>query len=199
MSSSPKVITASHIIARLATFILAFKSCMQKYIIKMTISKSLIWMYFTHPFWCLLVFLWTVGFRRLRESCCQFIYLSLNGTLTLMEVFLEVTPRYPCLQQSQLNSECSGDAPGYEIALGSWPMTGDDSWSWSQARQEHKYFWHIPCPVWGLETFVKIVWESILWWPWCYNSPAAQISQQSKRDSVLLKPNLNLLKLILGL
>ena len=154
MSSLPKMITESHTIARLATFILSFQFCMQKYIIKMTFSKSLICMYFMLPFWWLLVFLWTVRFGRLRKSCCQFIYLSLNGTLTLMEVFLEVMPRNACLQQSRLNSDCSGDAPGCEISRGSRPATGDDSWSWSQAGQEHKHFWHIPCPVGGLETFV---------------------------------------------
>lgn len=151
MSSLPKMITESHIIARLATFILSFQFCMQKNVIKMTFSKSLVCMYFIHPFWWLLVFLWTIRFGRLRESCCQFIYLSLNGTLTLMEVVLDVIPTNACLQQPRLNSDRSGDAPGCEISRGSRPKTGDDSWSWSQ---DHERFWHNPCPVWGLETFV---------------------------------------------
>lgn len=103
--------TESHVIARLATLILSFQFCMHKYVIKRTLSKSFIRMDFVHPFWWLLVSPWTVRFGRLRQPCCQFIYLSLTGTLTLTAVFLGVIPSHACLQQPQLNSDCSEMPP----------------------------------------------------------------------------------------
>lgn len=124
MSSLPQIITESHIIARLATFVLSFQFCVQKYIIKMTFSRSVICMYFMHPFCWVLTFLWTVKIWEAKRH--------------LLSVYLSVTKRHPDTYGSVSGGNTEkGLSPTIsaklwllrrccEISCSSRPMTGDD-------------------------------------------------------------------------
>lgn len=134
-------------------------------------------------------------FERLRDTCCQFIYLSLNGTLTLMEAFLEVIRRKACLQRSRLNSGCSADAVKFHVVPDPWQEMTFLIPGWTGARA---FLTHLMSSLRSRNICVDSL-ENHSLATLVLEKPSCPGFQQSKRASVLLQPNLNLLKLILGL